>query len=297
MPLYHKQTMVDQTKGRGMDYFRPRSLTEARDLLADEEDGRCLAGGQTLVAMMNTGILAPPRLVALRDIPGVDQIESLPDGGLRLGAMVTHATLAEVEGTGAHRLLPETARQIASPAIRAFGTVGGSLCHADPAADWPVALVALDASVEIFGSAGARTERLEEFIVDALTTSLEPGEILTQIQIPPAQVGSSAAFVKLARVEGDFATVSVAVTLSRSGGVCDDIRIVIGGCAPVPVRDQEAENQLRGTRLSDPEVEAAGKMLANAIQPEDDGRASAVYRRMVTPGLVRRAVHHALASA
>ncbi len=273
-----------------MDYFRPESLEEALGLLAEIPDARCLAGGQTLVAMMNTRIVAPPRLVSLRDIPGLDQIEALPNGGLRMGTMVTHETLMNLSANGAHRLLPETARQIASPAIRAFGTVGGALCHADPAADWPTALVALDASVHVAGIDGKRREPLAEFLVDALTTTLEPGEILTHIEIPPPGQTSAGAYVKFARVEGDFATVAVAVSLSLSGPTCEAIRIAVGGCSPVPTRDDAAETGLVSTELSEADMQAVGNSLATAIQPEDDGRASAAYRRMVVPGLVQRAI-------
>lgn len=277
-----------------MDYLRPQSLEEAISVLSADDEARCLAGGQTLVAMMNTRILAPSRIVSLRDIPDLDRVETLADGGLRIGSMVTHGALAKLEVGGSHRLLPHTARQIASPAIRAFGTVGGSLCHADPAADWPVALIALDAQAEIAGPGGVRSEAAETFIVDALTTSLAPGEIVTHIGIPSAAVGSSAAYLKLARVEGDFATISVAVALVMSDGICNAARIVIGGCAPVPVRDPEAERSLVGSRLADSDFLEAGAKLAAAIEPEDDGRASAAYRRRVVPGLVRRAIRRAL---
>lgn len=279
-----------------MEYFRPESVEDAIALL-DAEDARCLAGGQTLVAMMNTRIIAPPRLVSLRAIPDLGAIETRDDGGLRIGAMVTHRQLEDAAFEGAHRMLSETAAQIASPAIRAFGTVGGSLCHADPAADWPVALIALGAEAMIAGPAGGRTEPVEDFIVDALTTSLAAGEILTHIGLPPTGANAGGAYLKLARVEGDFATVSVAVSLSIDGGVCSDIRVVIGGCGPVPVRDAEAEAELRGAAVSDGAVAALGDRLAEVAKPEDDGRASAAYRRMVIPGLVRRAVEKAAAAA
>ena len=280
-----------------MDYFRPQSLAEAIGALGEDDEARCLAGGQTLVAMMNTRILAPSRVVSLRDVPGLAQVGADADGGLQIGSMVTHATLARLDAAGSHRLLPETARQIASPAIRAFGTIGGSLCHADPAADWPVALFALDAVVEIAGPEGARTESVETFIVDALTTTLAPGELLTRIVIPPAPRGSSAAYIKLARVDGDFATVSVAVTLAMSGDLCDAVRIAVGGCAPTPVRNPDAETALRGTRLEDKDIRAAGDLLAAALEPEDDGRASANYRRRVAPGLIHRAIRTAQGQA
>jgi carbon-monoxide dehydrogenase medium subunit len=276
-----------------MDYFRPETLEQAIGLLSGDEEARCLAGGQTLVAMMNTRILTPSRVVSLRGLPGLGQVERLPDGSLRVGAMATHAAMAGLDVSGAHRLLPETARQIASPAIRAFGTIGGSLCHADPAADWPVALLALDAQVGISGPDGNRTEPVDAFIVDALTTSLAPGEIVTHLTIPPASAGSAGAYVKLARVEGDFATAAIAVTLDMSGDTCNMARIVVGGCAPVPVRNRDAESVLAGTPLGDAELQAAGERLAAALEPEDDGRASAAYRRQVVPGLVRRAIRMA----
>lgn len=280
-----------------MEYFAPETLDDAIALLASAEDARCLAGGQTLVAMMNTRIIQPLRLVSLRKITALSEMDILADGGRRIGAMVTHEQLAGLDASGSHSLLPQTARQIASPAIRAFGTIGGSLCHADPAADWPTALVALNAEATIEGPAGSRAEPVTDFIVDMLATSLDDAEILKAIVIPPAAPVSGASYVKLARVEGDFATVSVAVTLVLDKGDCSDIRIVVGGCGPVPCRLPAVDNALAGTQLTGESVKRAGEELAAAVQPEDDGRATAEYRRMVVPGLVVRAVARAKAAA
>lgn len=279
-----------------MDYYGPANLEEALVFLGDDPEARCLAGGQTLVAMMNTGILTPSRLVSLRRLPELARIEHREDGSLEIGAMATHDALAGYVARGAHRLLPATASQIASPAIRAFGTIGGSVCHADPAADWPVALSALNASVVVAGPDGFRREAIEGFIVEALSTTLMQGEILTHIEIPPVDARSAGAYVKFARVEGDFATASVAVSLVMHDGVCAGIRIVVGGCAPTPVTASEAETALVGGTLDASAIDLAGKALAAAIQPEDDGRGSAEYRRLVVPGLVARAIGQARAS-
>ncbi|MDH3232927.1 MAG: xanthine dehydrogenase family protein subunit M [Alphaproteobacteria bacterium] len=273
-----------------MDYSAPETIEEAVRLLAADDEARCLAGGQSLVAMMNTRILAPSHVVSLRRIPGLDRIETRDDGGLRIGAMVTHQALAELNAEGAHRLLPLTARQIASPAIRAFGTVGGSLCHADPAADWPAAMVCLGATIGVAGPDGKRSEPVGAFIVDMLTTSLDTGEIMTHIDLPPAQDGSGAAYLKLARVEGDFATVSVAVTLRLADARCAEIGVAIGGCGPVPVRVEEAERILVGSTLAEAEISNAANLLQDAIAPEDDIRASAAYRTRILPGFLSRAI-------
>ncbi|HUT48809.1 MAG TPA: xanthine dehydrogenase family protein subunit M [Alphaproteobacteria bacterium] len=280
-----------------MDYSAPETIGEAVRLLAADDEARCLAGGQSLVAMMNTRILAPSHVISLRRIPGLDRIEARDDGGLRIGAMVTHQSLAELSVEGAHRLLPVTARQIASPAIRAFGTLGGSLCHADPAADWPTAMVCIGAMIGIAGPHGERSEPVGEFIVDMLTTSLEPGEILTHVDLPPAHDASGAAYLKLARVEGDFATVAVAVTLRLADARCAEIGVAIGGCGPVPVRVEEAERILVGSALSEADISSAADILREAIAPEDDIRASAAYRKKILPGLLSRAIAAAKADA
>jgi carbon-monoxide dehydrogenase medium subunit len=184
----------------------------------------------------------------------------------------------------------DAARLIGHPAIRNMGTMGGSISHADSAADYPAALVAADAAIEIAGAGGRRSIAAGDFFVDYLQTALEPGELVTAIRLPPAAKGAVSAYQKFARVEGDFATVSAAVVLAMDGGACKGIRIAVGACAPTPVRVPEAEAGLVGGALDDKALATACRTLADACDPVDDFRGSADYRRMLVPVLVRRAV-------
>jgi carbon-monoxide dehydrogenase medium subunit len=187
----------------------------------------------------------------------------------------------------------DAARLIGHPAIRNMGTMGGSISHADAAADYPAALVAAGAEIEIAGPAGRRTVPADAFFVDYLQTALEPGELVVAIRLLPSAPGAVSAYQKFARVEGDFATVSAAVVLAMDGAKCRAIRIAVGACGPVPVRVPAAEAALYDTTLNDRALAAACEMLAGACDPVDDFRGSAEYRLMLVPVLVRRAVEAA----
>ncbi|MBM3508299.1 MAG: hypothetical protein FJX64_11500, partial [Alphaproteobacteria bacterium] len=163
-----------------MDYIAPTTLEEAFRAL-ETEDARCLAGGQSLVAMMNLGLVAPAKLVSLRRIASLRGIEKAKDGGLRLGAMTTHAEIAALDEGW---LIAQAARVLAYPAIRAFGTIGGSVANADPSADYPVALLAAAAEIEVTSAREARKIPAREFFKGLFETALASGEIVTAIHIP-----------------------------------------------------------------------------------------------------------------
>jgi carbon-monoxide dehydrogenase medium subunit len=274
-----------------MKFFEPTTVDEAVRYLAADPDHRCLAGGATLVAMMNAQLVEPAGLVSLAKVDGLKGIARGGDGGLAIGAMTLHQTVADSPlFEGGHALVRDAARLIGHPAIRNMGTMGGSISHADSAADYPAALVAADATIEIAGPKGRRSVGAGDFFVDYLQTALEPGELVTAIRLPPAPKGTASAYQKFARVEGDFATVSAAVVLAMDGGKCKTIRIAVGACAPTPVRVAKAEAELVGGALDDRALAAACKTLAEACDPVDDFRGSGEYRRMLVPVLVRRAV-------
>ena len=280
-----------------MQLFHPTTIDEAVARLAADAGARCLAGGQSLVAMLNLGLLDPPALVSLRRVEGLDRLIRHDDGRVTMGATVTQATLAAAGLPGALAVLSDAAQQVAHPAVRNFGTVGGALCHADPAADLPPAFVAADARLTAVGPGGARRLHAGEFFVDYLTTALAEGEILTQIDLPAPPPGSVGAYTKYARVDGDYATVSVAVTLTLRQGICRSARIVLGSCAARPLRLDAADAVLVGTKLDSDAVAKAGALLREAAEPIDDVRGSADYRRRIVPGLVARAVEYARAKA
>src|SRR6478672_2201292 len=167
-----------------MDYVAPQTVEEAWRAL-EAEDARCLAGGQSLVAMMNLGLVAPSRLVSLRRIASLRGVATEDDGSLRIGAMTTHAELAALDTAECGpALLAQAARVVAYPAVRAFGTIGGSVAHADPAADYPVALVAADAVIEVGSATGTHRIAARDFFHGLFETALKPGEIVTAIVVP-----------------------------------------------------------------------------------------------------------------
>ncbi|WP_270935432.1 FAD binding domain-containing protein [Falsiroseomonas oryzae] len=280
-----------------MHYAEPETLAEALSALS-AEGARCLAGGQSLVAMMNAGLLAPPVLVSLRRVPGLDAVEPREDGGLRLGAMARHFEVARLQPrSGGAEIVVEAARRIGHPAIRNQGTIGGSIAHADPAADYPTAITCAEAVVQVAGPQGARAIPAADFFHGYYETACAPDEIVIGIEVPPGPPGARAHYEKLMIVDGDFAVVSVAVMLAMERGACSFVRLAIGAVAATPLRLADAEAALLGTALDDATLARAGALLAEAADPVDDMRGSAAFRRKLIPRLLRRAVAEARAKA
>ncbi len=269
--------------------YRPTTVQHALSLLRDNPDARPLGGGQTLVSMLTLGYAQASAIIALADIAELRGITRLADGSMRIGAMTTHAEIAACTTfVGGQSLLSHTAGQIADPAIRSFGTIGGACAHGDTVADWPPALVAADARVIAAGPGGSREIRAQDFFLNILTTALEPGEIVVAIVVPV--LAGRAYYRKLARVEGDYATVSVAVVGAIDKGICKSVAISIGACGPAPVRLPAAEALLVGREVDQMLAEKVGTMLARAIDPISDVRGSAAYRKRVLPRVVAETV-------
>jgi aerobic carbon-monoxide dehydrogenase medium subunit len=280
---------------RASSIRHPTTVEEAVALLAADADAKCLAGGATLVAMMNADLVEISDLISLRDVAGLKGVARMPDGSVRIGAMTRHHDIAVSDAFSAGQIfVREAASHIGHPAIRNMGTIGGSIAHADPAADFPVVLAAADAVVEIAGRVGNRDLRSAAFFVDYLSTALEHGEIVTAIRLPPAPAGAVSVYEKFSRVEGDFATVSVALMLASDDRSCSAVRLALGACGPRPVRVSAAEERLLGTRLDRDDIAAASALLIPACEPVDDVRGSAEYRLSLVPVLVERAVGRAL---
>lgn len=272
---------------------RPTTLNEALTLLATNPDARPLAGGQTLVAMLNLGLIEPTALVSLAAVRALAGIERGADGTVRIGAMTTHATIAATDVFAAGQtLLAQAARTIADPAIRNVGTIGGACAHGDPVADWPVALVAADARIELARAGATRQVDAQDFFRDLLTTDLQPGELITAIVVPP--LPGRARYRKLARVHGDYATASVALVADGTTDHVRSVRIGIGACGPRPVRVTAAEALVCGQRFDAALARRAGELLAAAIDPIDDVRGSAAYRRRILPALLADTLMEAL---
>ena len=277
-----------------MKYIEPASLSEALEILSADDEARCLAGGATLVAMLNADLVEPSTLIGLRRI---DELAGITASGdhIRIGAMTTHTQIAaddRLRGNAA--VVRDAAGQIAHPAVRNMGTIGGAVCHADPNADFPGALVAADAVLEAAGSSGARQIPAGEFFLDYLETSLEEDEILSAVLVPVEPAGARGRHLKFSRTHGDYATISVSLVLVVDGGACSYARVAVGSAGPVPIHLDEVDSLLTGSGLTQEVIQQAGRKLMEAADPVDDVRGSAEYRRMIIPGLLQRAVDEAL---
>jgi carbon-monoxide dehydrogenase medium subunit len=277
-------------------YVRARTLEEAIACLAGTDgEAKLLAGGQSLTPMLNMRLVRPATLVDINRLPGLDRVERDADGILRIGALVRHTDLLRSPLARAHGpLLVEAARHIGHRAIRNRGTVGGSLAHADPAAELPAAAVALDARVSIEGAAGAREVDAADFFQGLFTTALRADEILTGVHVPPAD-GARWGFAEVARRAGDFALAGVAVVTRAPAGTCTHARVVAFGVGPTPARLRSAEALVVGARIDEAVAHAAGEAAAAECAPTDDVHASASYRRHLVAVLTARAVLQAAA--
>jgi CO/xanthine dehydrogenase FAD-binding subunit len=276
-------------------YLRPDSVEETLSVLAQHGSAaRILAGGQSLLPAMNFRLARPDYLVdvnRLRDLARID----VDDRVLVIGALVRHRTIARSALISKHApLMTQAAPFVGHQAIRNRGTIGGSLAHADPAAEWPAVGVALDAECTLVSSGGRRVTPLDQFIVDYLTTSRDDEELLAEVRIPipPARTGYG--FFEIARRHGDFAIVAVAVLLTvRASGSVESARIVFAGAGPRPMRARQAEQILVGSPPTDEALREASRIAAQETEPMSDIHATDAYRRHIASVLCRRALEHA----
>jgi carbon-monoxide dehydrogenase medium subunit len=274
-------------------YADPKTLEEALGLLAEAPDAKVLAGGQSLMPLLNMRLARPELIVDIGRIPGLGEIRVADDGGLVLGARVTHKRLgASAEVRRHYPLWSEAASLIGHEAIRARGTVGGSLVHSDPAAELPAAAVASDAVLVLASRDGGRREvAARDFFITYLTTDVAPGEVLVEVRVPPAPAGAGMAFVEVARRSGDFALAGAAALLAvDEGGRVREARLALCGVGGAPVRAEEAEAALVGQAAGADAFEAAARAVRAAVEPEDDIHASAAYRRHLAGVLAVRAL-------
>jgi carbon-monoxide dehydrogenase medium subunit len=281
------------------EYFAPGTVDEALELLARYgDDAKILAGGQSLIPMMKLRIATPRFLIDVNRISSLTGIREA-GGRLVLGAMCRHA---EVASSPLIRdrfpLMTDAADQTADVQVRNRGTVGGSLAHADPAGDWPAALLALDADVTVTGPRGSRSMPIREFIVDAYSTRLGPDELLTEIAVPFPTRPCGGAYMKFEKRAGDFAVASVAVQLQLANeGRSERFAISLGAVGPTPVRAYAAETLLHGDAPSMDLLGRAQRLVEEAAQPFADTRGSVEYKRHLAGVLFRRAFDRALERA
>jgi carbon-monoxide dehydrogenase medium subunit len=279
------------------DYHRPDTLDEALALLAElGSDAKPLAGGQSLVPAMNFRLARPGVVVDLNRLDALAYIDEAPGGELRIGAM-TRQRAAERSRAVANRtpLLCEAMPWVAHPQIRNRGTVGGSLAHADPAAELPAVMVALDAHCVLQSRRGSRTVPAQEFFTGLLSTALTPDELLTEIRIAPRPAGTGAAFTEVARRHGDFALVGVAVELRLDErGNCRSARLTLLSVGEGPVLASGAMAVLAGNPPTAARIAEAARVAGETdIDPPSDIHATAAYRRHLASVLVGRALTRA----
>ena len=277
-------------------YVRAGSLEHALSALASEGDeARLLAGGQSLIAMMNLRLIRPSALIDVNGLSELDYIHA-DDAALTVGAL-TRLAAAEVspEVAGACPVMSEAIGHIAHRPIRNRGTVGGNLSHADPSSELPAVALAVDAQMVVRKNGAVRRVAADDFFVGALTTSMEPDEALTAIEIPHRPHGQGWSFMEISPRKGDYALVGVAVTLSVENGRCSACRVVYTGNGDRARRIPGAESAVVGEEAGAAAFSAAGELAGRHIDPNSDLHASAQYRRDLVSALTRRALEQAAA--
>lgn len=280
-------------------YHRASTVGDALTLLSEHTDtARLIAGGHSLLPIMKLRLAQPEHLI---DIAGIAELRNISAdaGQVTIGALVTHHQLAtNADIANAAPLVAEMARVIGDQQVRNLGTIGGALAHADPAADYPAGMLALDATMLASSSNGEREIPVDEFFQGFLTTALAPDEVLTGIRIPVSGPPRGVAYEKLANPASGYATVGIAVALSTGeGGSIESIRIGVTGTSESAYRPTSVENAIAGTTADETTLKNAVSTATDGVEVLEDKHASADYRARVTRNLIRRAVTRALANA
>lgn len=280
-------------KAAPFEYVRVSSLDEAVEALAGTSDARILAGGQSLVPLLNLRQARPSLLV---DINRVGELSFLrwENGRLEIGALTRHRVVETAEIVRSEiPLLAEALEYVGHVSVRNRGTIGGSLAHADPAAELPAVMVALDAELGVHGPGGERVVAARDFFLGPHRTALAPGELLTRISVPLPRERTGCAVEELSRRSRDLALVAVFAAITMSDDVCATARIAVAGAGPTPIRATTAEESLAGGELTTDAIAAAARLVAAATDPSDDLHAPAGYRREMAAVLARRAITRA----
>jgi aerobic carbon-monoxide dehydrogenase medium subunit len=277
------------------EYYAPRSLADAVKFLAEHRDDvKVLSGGQSLLPLMKMRLSKPAFVVDIGRIPGLDTI--IEDGNnLIIGALVTHAQIESSELLQKKcPLLPQTATTIADAQVRNSGTIGGSIAHADPAGDWPAAIIALEAEINVAGPNGERWVKCDEFFLGLLMSVLEPDELVTAIKVPVTD-NDKTAYMKAAPRSSGFAVVGVAVRIGLDdSGICNRAAIGITGVTDKAYRAARAEQMLMGNKLDARTIETAAAESTRNIEIIEDINGSSEYRKHLTEVYFARAIEDAL---
>ncbi len=276
------------------EYHAPRTIDDALDLLDQfGDEGKVLAGGQSLIPLLKLRFASPGHLVDINKINELDFIEER-DGTLRIGPLFRHKA-AERSSllTSRYQVMADAAPQIADPIIRNRGTIAGSVAHADPSGDWGSVLLAMDADLVLRSKRGSRTVKARDFFSGPFSTALEPTEILSEIRIPAAKAMTGGAYLKLERKVGDFATVAVAVHLRMDDGKVGSAGIGLTAVGPQNIKAEKAEAVLRGAQLDDDVIKEAAALAAEAADPKADQRGSVEYKRNIVRVFTQRGLKRA----
>ena len=276
------------------EYFAPTALDEALSLLQEHgDDAKVLAGGHSLIPTMKLRLAEPAVIIDIGRIGGLKGI-SESDGKLVIGALTTHHELESSDLVQQKvPLLAQTAAEIGDVQVRNKGTIGGSLAHADPAADWPAAILALDADIQIAGPNGERTVKATDFFQGLYETDLGDDEILTAIHVSIPDANTKGTYLKLHQVASGFALAGVAVVLTKSGDTCQSVAVGITGVSDAPYRASSVESDLTGAALTAENIAAAAEKAVDGIDALEDIHASQAYRQNLAKVYTRRAIESA----
>lgn len=281
-------------------YLRPASVEDLIEMVqATEDSGKILAGGQSLLPLLNMRLARPGHLIDANFVPGLSEID-VTDGSLRVGAMVRQRDLELFPAVIRHTpLVSEALGHVAHVQIRHRGTIGGNLAHADPASELPAVMVALDATLVVRGPSGERRIAARDFYVSTFTTAMAWDEVLTHVEVPKADPRSGWAFEEYARRAGDFGLAGVAAQVSIRGHRFTEVRLGLAGVSSVPVRCSEAEGHLVGASIEDPTstIDEAVRSATADLSPTPDLEADTRYRIALVSELMRRALTRALGRA
>lgn len=274
-----------------VDYHKPASVNEAVQLLADlGDDAKILAGGHSLIPMMKLRLANPEQLV---DISGIEDLQVIRDNekSITIGACASHSDIANNEAVQKHApMLAKAGAAIGDVQIRNFGTLGGSIAHADPAADWPGVLLAANASVVIAGPGGKREVDIDQFFKGLFTTAIEDGEIITAVKIPKTAANANSTYVKFAQPASRFAMAACAAALEMDGSTVKSARVAFNGVSATPFRDTGIENALSGQSLSPDSISSATSGAADGVSIMSDQYASEDYRKHLAGVVAQRAL-------
>ena len=286
---------------KDFEYFAPKTVEESLSLLSQYKgEAKIIAGGQSMLVVMRQGLLAPEYVIDIKGITALDYLTYDEREGLRIGALTTHRAIEKSPIIQKHfRVLSEMETNLATIQTRNWGTIGGNLCHGDPAGDPASVLIALNAKLKLKSLSKERIVEMEEFSMDLLEVNLEPDEMLVEIQVPVPRTHTGIAHEKLMVMQGDAGIVGAAVSiaLKPGDGVCEDARIVLSNAASVPLRAIEAEKRLIGKVINDTLLDEAGQIASAGADPPSDVHGSTEYRKEMIKVFVRRAAIKALERA